>query len=115
MGPNGTHAVLNSVWECFNRELDAESYLTDAPTLRQNALVERIINRLPSTDNCATARWQVGTTMTLASLQAQLKRLEDYVRIGIHLSPGQQERMAWLRLHIAALLAQPTPRAPALR
>jgi hypothetical protein len=45
MGPNGTHAVPGSVWECFTRELDAEPCLRDEPTPRQQAIVDKIAGK----------------------------------------------------------------------
>ncbi|MEM5325155.1 hypothetical protein VSR34_00905 [Paraburkholderia sp. JHI2823] len=47
MGPHGLHSVPGPVWECFNRELDAEPCLTDPLTARQRALVDRLIDRSP--------------------------------------------------------------------
>jgi hypothetical protein len=45
LGPNGSHGVPSSVWECFNRQLDAEPCVTDTPTQRQQAKIDSIVNR----------------------------------------------------------------------
>lgn len=42
MGPAGNYSVPGPVWECFNRELDAEPCLTDRPTPRQQAVIDRL-------------------------------------------------------------------------
>lgn len=45
LSPNGSGVVPGSVWQCFMRELDAEPCLTDSPTPRQQAMVDRILDR----------------------------------------------------------------------
>jgi hypothetical protein len=45
LGPNGCGSVPSSVWSCFVRELDAEPCLTDKATPRQQAIVDRVVNR----------------------------------------------------------------------
>jgi hypothetical protein len=47
MGPNGTYTVPEPVWECFNRDLDAEPCLKDPPTSRQKAVVDKLVERSP--------------------------------------------------------------------
>lgn len=44
-GSNARHAIPGPVWECFERELDAEPCLTDKPTPRQRARRDAILNR----------------------------------------------------------------------
>ncbi|MEM5449837.1 hypothetical protein [Paraburkholderia guartelaensis] len=45
MGPTGSHGVPSSIWECFTRDLDAEPCLTDPPTARQQAVVDKLVDR----------------------------------------------------------------------
>lgn len=40
IGREGSFYVPAVIWECFERELDAEPCLTDAPTPRQKKLVD---------------------------------------------------------------------------
>jgi len=47
IGKRGHSLVPGSVWSCFERELDAEPCLTDPPTPRQKAMVDKIIERPP--------------------------------------------------------------------
>ncbi len=51
IGARGHGAVPSSVWECFIRELDTEPCLTDKPTPRQEAVVERILTRPSKSDD----------------------------------------------------------------
>ncbi|MFM0416007.1 hypothetical protein [Paraburkholderia aromaticivorans] len=46
IGKGGTAHVAGSVWECFERELDAEPCLTDPPTPRQQTPREAIMRNL---------------------------------------------------------------------
>lgn len=39
LSPHGHGVIPTSVWECFNKELDAEPLLTDPPTPRQQKLI----------------------------------------------------------------------------
>jgi hypothetical protein len=48
LGSGGYGTVPSSVWECFERELDAEPCLTDPPTPRQQAVVDAILDRRPA-------------------------------------------------------------------
>ncbi|WP_321947194.1 hypothetical protein [Paraburkholderia sp. J10-1] len=45
LSPNGSGVIPGSVWQCFECELDAEPCLTDRPTKRQQAVVDRIVGR----------------------------------------------------------------------
>ena len=45
LGSNGHGVVPSSVWGCFLRELDAEPCLSDKPTQRQQAMVDKILKR----------------------------------------------------------------------
>ena len=47
IGKSGDALVAGSIWSCFERELDAEPCLTDAPTPRQQAIVDKLIDRAP--------------------------------------------------------------------
>lgn len=47
IGKRGDSLVPGSVWSCFERELDAEPCLTDPPTPRQRALLDKLIERPP--------------------------------------------------------------------
>jgi hypothetical protein len=40
---HGSGAVPSIVWACFERELDTEPCLTDAPTPRQQAVLDEIM------------------------------------------------------------------------
>ncbi|MFM0306303.1 hypothetical protein P0D71_00715 [Paraburkholderia sp. RL17-383-BIF-A] len=40
IGKQGSAYVAGSVWECFERELDAEPCVTDPPTPRQAAIID---------------------------------------------------------------------------
>lgn len=46
IGTGGSAYVAGSVWECFERELDAEPCLTDPPTPRQQKFREAIMRNL---------------------------------------------------------------------
>jgi len=46
IGKHGSAYVAGSVWECFERELDAEPCLTDPPTPRQRELSEKMMRIL---------------------------------------------------------------------
>ena len=46
IGKSGSAYVADCVWECFERELDAEPCLTDPPTPRQQKLREAIMRNL---------------------------------------------------------------------
>lgn len=46
IGSGGTAYVAGSVWECFERELDAEPCLTDPPTPRQRKYIEANMRKL---------------------------------------------------------------------
>ena len=46
IGTGGSAYVSDCVWECFERELDAEPCLTDPPTPRQQKLREAIMRNL---------------------------------------------------------------------
>lgn len=46
IGPAGSAYVAGTVWECFERELDAEPCLTDPPTPRQNRATEAVMQRM---------------------------------------------------------------------
>lgn len=39
------HMVAGTIWDCFERDLDTEPCLTDAPTLRQQANIDRAVER----------------------------------------------------------------------
>ncbi|CAG9235774.1 conserved hypothetical protein [Paraburkholderia tropica] len=43
LSPHGG-AIPHSVWECFNRELDAEPCLSDPATPRQQALLDSLMD-----------------------------------------------------------------------
>ncbi|WP_042266804.1 hypothetical protein [Paraburkholderia heleia] len=44
LGPGGSGVVPSTVWSCFERELDREPCLTDKPTPRQQAVIDRIVD-----------------------------------------------------------------------
>ena len=46
IGSAGHTAVATTVWECFERELDAEPCLTDPPTARQQKLTDERMKML---------------------------------------------------------------------
>ncbi|RKR46341.1 hypothetical protein [Paraburkholderia sp. BL17N1] len=46
IGKQGSAYVAGSVWECFERELDAEPCLTDPQTPRQEKRIEATMRRL---------------------------------------------------------------------
>lgn len=45
IGKQGSAYVAGTVWECFERELDAEPCLTDPPTPRQQKLTEAMMRK----------------------------------------------------------------------
>jgi hypothetical protein len=45
IGKHGEGLVAGSVWACFERELDAEPCITDPPTARQKAVVDKLVDR----------------------------------------------------------------------
>jgi hypothetical protein len=46
IGKHGSAYVAGSVWECFERELDAEPCLTDPPTPRQEEITAKRMRML---------------------------------------------------------------------
>lgn len=46
IGPAGHSCVAGTVWQCFERELDAEPCLTDPPTPRQKRVTDDIVRGL---------------------------------------------------------------------
>lgn len=46
IGSGGSAYVAGTVWECFERELDAEPCVTDRPTPRQQKRIEERMRRL---------------------------------------------------------------------
>lgn len=46
IGPSGSAYVADSVWQCFERELDAEPCLTDRPTPRQQQFTDECMRVL---------------------------------------------------------------------
>jgi len=46
IGSSGSAYVAGSVWECFERELDAEPCLTDPPTSRQAEIIAKRMRML---------------------------------------------------------------------
>jgi hypothetical protein len=45
LGLRGSGVVPSTVWNRFERELDTEPCLTDTPTPRQQAVIDRIVGR----------------------------------------------------------------------